>query len=191
MGLRSIRLLGIPILTRCGLNIDSSSTDTRIRQLKHRTFKDPLVFFVTVFGLGWFPWAPGTVASIVAFLSWWFLISSCSVWVQMLAIGGLVIFTFTILGLLTSRYGDHDAPAIVIDEFLGMWAACFLLPQEWWLFLVTFIIFRFLDIFKPWPINWIDQSVKGSLGIALDDLVAGGIACGLSHTLWILLKLNT
>lgn len=162
-------------------------TATRVEQLKRDTFRNPIVLCATGFGMGWFPWAPGTLASIVALLIWWVFLSGQSAWVQILVVAVFCFFTLAILGLFTRRYGEQDFQFIVIDEILGMWLACLLLPPVWLLMLAVFVGFRFLDIVKPWPISWIDRNVKGSIGIALDDLVAGGLTCVLAHGLWIIL----
>ena len=56
---------------------------------------------------------------------------------------------------------------------VGYWVAVVMLPIEWPWLLAAFILFRFFDIFKPWPISAIDAEVGGGLGIMLDDVLAG------------------
>jgi phosphatidylglycerophosphatase A len=56
---------------------------------------------------------------------------------------------------------------------VGYWLAVALAPLEWLWFLAAFVLFRVLDIFKPWPIRQVDQRIKGGLGIMADDVVAG------------------
>ena len=82
--------------------------------------------------------------------------------------------------------GEHDSGSIVIDEFAGLFITLWLLPAEplWWI--AGFLVFRLIDIAKPWPINWLDRRVKGGWGIMLDDVVAGGMSAAalLTATNW-------
>lgn len=66
-----------------------------------------------------------------------------------------------------------DPQWIVLDEIAGMWLAVSLLDPSWLSYSLGFLLFRLFDIWKPWPIGWIDQKVKGGLGVMLDDYVAG------------------
>jgi phosphatidylglycerophosphatase A len=54
---------------------------------------------------------------------------------------------------------------------------------------VAFMLFRLLDIGKPWPIRWFDRNVHGGLGVMLDDIVAGILACALLHSVWLPLQI--
>lgn len=73
----------------------------------------------------------------------------------------------------TSRdLGVHDHPGIVWDEWVGIFMVMWLTPLLWWTPIAGFVLFRFFDIIKPWPIKWLDQRVHGGLGIMLDDMVA-------------------
>ena len=58
-----------------------------------------------------------------------------------------------------------------------MWA----LPVTWPWIIAGFLAFRLFDIAKPWPIGWLDKRVEGGLGIMIDDVVAGLLACGTLH----------
>ena len=79
--------------------------------------------------------------------------------------------------------GVHDHGGIVWDEFVGYWITMFLLPVRWEWVLGGFLLFRLLDIWKPWPIRWADRQVHGGLGIMLDDVLAGFVACAVLHGL--------
>lgn len=68
---------------------------------------------------------------------------------------------------------EYDSPHIVVDEFAGLWLALFAVPLTLGWLLFAFILFRFFDIVKPFPINWLDKHIKGSWGIMVDDLMAG------------------
>jgi phosphatidylglycerophosphatase A len=150
--------------------------------------KHPVQLLALGFGSGLAPKAPGTFGTIAAipfFLSMLLL----PVWAYV-----LVLIVCFILGIYFCQsaaddFGVHDHPAIVWDEFVGLWIT--LLPLvfldfEWhWLF-VGFVLFRLFDIVKPWPISYIDKQVHGGLGIMLDDVLAG-IAAAIG--LWLLMIL--
>ncbi len=75
--------------------------------------------------------------------------------------------------------GVHDHPAIVWDEFVGVWLALALQPTAPGWLLLAFVAFRVFDIAKPWPIGWLDRRMPGGLGIMVDDVVAGAYALAL------------
>jgi len=72
-----------------------------------------------------------------------------------------------------------DPSSIVWDEFVGMWIALFMLPTGWYWLIAAFVLFRIFDIWKPWPIGWLDINLKGGAGIMLDDVAAGLISLGI------------
>ena len=69
--------------------------------------------------------------------------------------------------------GGRDHQAIVVDEIAGFLVACIGLPSSWVYLILAFALFRLFDIAKPWPIDFIDQRIKGGVGIIADDLMAG------------------
>jgi len=72
-----------------------------------------------------------------------------------------------------------DPGYIVIDEIAAQWLVLAALPQRFWFYVAAFIAFRLFDIWKPFPIGWLDRTVKGGLGIMLDDVVAAIYALAL------------
>lgn len=70
----------------------------------------------------------------------------------------------------------HDSQEVVIDEVVGYLVAFTWLPMNWTSVVAAFVLFRALDIVKPFPISWLDRKVKGGLGTVVDDLAAGLIA---------------
>lgn len=99
----------------------------------------------------------------------------------------LVTFVCAFLGIYlcqeaAQQLGVHDHPAIVWDEFVGLWITLtplVFLGFGWLWLIVGILLFRFFDIVKPWPIRYFDRHVQGGLGIMLDDVVAGLISAGL------------
>lgn len=133
-------------------------------------------------GAGLVPKAPGTAGSLAG-LPVYLLLSPLAP-----AAYGMVVATLFFLGVWacarTERdLGVHDHPGIVWDEIVGMLVTLFLVPSGWaWLF-IGFGLFRLFDIWKPYPISWLNNHVKGGWGIMLDDLAAGLAAAASLHVL--------
>ena len=134
--------------------------------------------FTTLFGIGYSPIAPGTIGSIFSIVFLYFLIKFVSY--SFLVIIFLIIF-FTSLKLI-EKYSNllksHDSSTIVIDEFLGIFLIILFydylkFANDFIMFLLILILFRFFDILKIFPINWVDKNIKNSFGVVLDDLLAG------------------
>lgn len=133
---------------------------------------NPNHFFAFGFGSGLAPKAPGTFGTLAAVPIYWLL--------QDLAwpiYGTWLIVTFA-LGVYwcdrsSKQLGVHDHGGIVWDEFVGYWITMFLAPTGWVWMILGFVLFRFFDIIKPWPIGWLDRKVGGGLGIMIDDVLAG------------------
>lgn len=103
---------------------------------------------------------------------WWALSSAGLPVYLLLAAFGFVAGVW-ICERASGVLGARDHPAIVIDEIVGYFVALTVVPVELPWLVLSFVLFRALDILKPWPISWLDRSVKGGLGIMLDDVVAG------------------
>ncbi len=93
-----------------------------------------------------------------------------------------------LLGIHISGYtahalGEHDHGGIVWDEIIGYLIAMIAIPFTIHWMVAGFLLFRFFDIVKPWPIRWIDQKLSGGLGIMLDDVLAGIFALVVLHLL--------
>jgi phosphatidylglycerophosphatase A len=128
----------------------------------------------TCFGIGDWPKAPGTWASLVALPFAW-LIHSTFGMVGLLAAATIVfLIGWWASSIYVAWSGREDPSAVVIDEVAGQWLTLVLAdPRRWWLWLVGFVAFRLFDIVKPWPVSWADRNVKGGLGVMLDDVLAG------------------
>ena len=141
--------------------------------------------WVTILGLGFFPFAPGTIGSLVGVIFLVLLIQFLQPEIFVI----LMIIMFFISWFLTERYvsqidNKQDPSEVIIDELIGQWIS--LIPllylyhihfpitivQTTKLILASFLLFRFFDIIKPWPINLIDRQVS-SFSIIFDDVIAG------------------
>jgi len=129
-------------------------------------------WIATCFKVGYLPFAPGTWGSVFAILLWWVLLKDLNTYIF-----GAIIIIFLLIGIVVSNIiidqsGDHDPSYIIIDELVGQWLALFLIPDGFFNIAISFILFRFFDIIKPWPIRLIEKLPKG-LGVMSDDLSAG------------------
>ena len=132
-------------------------------------------WFSTVFKIGYLPIAPGTWGSLAALIVWYVLIGHIS----SITLIALIVIIF-VLGVYTSSVIEinltiKDPSIVVIDEWVGQWIALMFLPKSMVWGLVAFLLFRLFDIWKPYPINKIDN-IHGGWGIMLDDVLAGVFA---------------
>jgi phosphatidylglycerophosphatase A len=124
----------------------------------------------TAFGAGYSPIASGTAGSAVALVILWLVPFSQT---------GLIVFflAVTFIGtwaaeVVEAAVGDKDPGVIVIDEVAGMTLSVLLLPLTWQVLLVGFVLFRIFDVVKPFPAGRL-QSLRGGVGVMIDDLFAG------------------
>lgn len=123
------------------------------------------------FGSGLSPLAPGTMGTLVAVP---FAIALKSVdgpgfWI---ILGLLFLLGIQLCEHVSRQLGVHDHGGIVWDEMVGYWLSVAFVPLQWQWLLAAFLLFRFFDIFKPWPIRLLDRKIKGGFGIMIDDVAA-------------------
>ena len=159
--------------------------------MKRLQFSDlwshPASFFSLGFGSGLMPKAPGTFGTLVAVPLYWFLLQGLALPWLLAVIAISFVIGIWLCDVTAKNLGVHDHPGIVWDEFVGFWIACIALPSGWIWLLWAFVLFRFFDILKPWPIRWLDKRVPGGLGIMVDDVLAGFYALALLQlaAMWI------
>ena len=141
--------------------------------------------FVTCLGIGSFRFAPGTITSLITtiFLYSLFHIVNLSSSIILLILFLVFIYSFYAVSEYIRYNENKDPKEIVIDEFIGQSIPIYLYeiahgttkaPQESILFyLYIFILFRYFDIKKPFPVNFFDKNFKNSFGVILDDVIAG------------------
>ncbi len=137
---------------------------------------NPWHLLATGFGSGLAKYVPGTMGTLAAIPFYlllaqlpfgWYLVT-----VLVAALIGVKICTIT-----SGDMKVHDHGSIVWDEFVGFWITMAIAPTVSWQWVLTgFILFRFFDMVKPWPISWLDKHVKGGFGIMVDDILAGFMA---------------
>ena len=141
--------------------------------------------FVTCFGIGSLRFAPGTIASLVTttFLFSLFHVMLLSHTTILLILLIIFIYSFYAVSEYIKFNKNKDPKEVVIDEFIGQSIPIYLYEishgaikesQEAILFyLYIFILFRYFDIKKPFPVSYFDRNFKNSFGVILDDVVAG------------------
>lgn len=135
--------------------------------------KKAVAWLATWFGCGLSPRGPGTVGTLGA-LPVVYLLQRLGAMPYLMA-----TLLFAVIAVLVSQFYEdlwaqqHDPQEIVIDEVAGFLVAMTWLPFSGSWVALAFVIFRFFDILKPFPISWIDQNIKGGVGTVADDLLAG------------------
>ena len=130
----------------------------------------------SVFGIGYFPFASGTVASLAAMpLAALILLHGGG---MVLAAASLVAFAVGVwaCGDHVRATGREDPSECVIDEVAGQWLACAFASVSFPSLALAFFLFRLFDIWKPWPVGWADRELPGGLGVMADDMIAGLMA---------------
>ncbi|WP_445397002.1 phosphatidylglycerophosphatase A family protein [Zobellella sp. An-6] len=139
---------------------------------------NPLHLLALGFGSGLSPVMPGTMGTLAA-IPLYLLVQGLPLWAYLglLALG--FVAGIKICEAATTAIGRHDHGAIVWDEIIGFGITMIAAPAGALWILAGFVLFRFFDIVKPWPIRWFDRRVHGGVGIMLDDVIAGlfALAC--------------
>ena len=131
-------------------------------------------------GAGLAPRAPGTAGTAVA-IPIYAVLATQPVGLYLLAVALIAAAGVRVCGRTARELGVHDHPGIVLDEIAGFLVTMTALPFDWPWIAAGFVAFRVLDVAKPWPISLCDRKVGGGLGIMLDDLLAGALACAALH----------
>ena len=140
----------------------------------------------TFFGLGLFPAAPGTLASAAAVFLYKFALCRLDRLPYMLFLAVLFAAGTAAAAAYASELGRPDPRRIVVDEVCGQLLALAMFPTGWPALAVSFALFRFFDIIKPWPIKSLERW-PGGWGIMADDIGAGLAAAVLGRLALLLL----
>ena len=142
---------------------------------------NPVHFIACGFGIGAIPWMPGTfgtAAGVVLYL----ILSPLPVWAYSIITFLLIVAGVFLCDITNRGFGTDDHPAAVWDEIASFLIVMIAIPKTWVFILIGFLLFRFFDIVKPWPIRWMDKHIHGGVGVMLDDVVAAIFS-------WIILQL--
>tara|TARA_B100000424_G_scaffold253276_1_gene230301 strand:+ start:389 stop:892 length:504 start_codon:yes stop_codon:yes gene_type:complete len=141
--------------------------------------------FVTLFGLGKLTKIPGTFGSLATVIILYIFFHILNLSTNLILIGLIIIFIFSFLAVATHIKDNEnkDPKEVIIDEFIGQSIPIYLYEishgikksaDEAIIFYgVCFILFRFFDIIKPFPVSFFDRNFKNSFGIIMDDVCAG------------------
>jgi phosphatidylglycerophosphatase A len=133
------------------------------------------------FGAGLSPKAPGTAGTLVAFPIFFLLLQLPAAWMWAVITLFLAIGPWA-CGRAGRALGVHDHGGIVWDEIAAFLLVLPFAPPSLFGWLLAFGLFRLFDIWKPFPIGWLDARVEGGLGVMLDDVVAAGYAIAIIYT---------
>jgi phosphatidylglycerophosphatase A len=125
----------------------------------------------TVGGVGWFPVAPGTAGSAAGVVIYW-LTRDWSSANQVALLLAVIIIGVWAAGVAENAFSKTDPGPVVIDEVAGQLLTLLLTGVGWKGAVAGFFLFRFFDIFKPYPARQLEK-LHGGLGIMADDLAAG------------------
>lgn len=133
--------------------------------------KNPIHLLALGFGTGCAPKMPGTIGTLVGvlfylpmvYLSWPIYIGATIV---------LFLLGIWLCEVTANDLGVHDHGGIVWDEIVGFLITMIAVPPDWRFVVLGFVLFRLFDIWKPWPISWLDSKISGGLGIMVDDVLA-------------------
>ena len=141
--------------------------------------------FVTMFGLGKLPKIPGTFGSLTTIIILYILFHTLNLSTNLILIGLMAIFILSFLAVATyiKDNENKDPKEVVIDEFIGQSIPIYLYEishgtgksdNEALIFYgICFVLFRFFDIAKPFPVSFFDKNFKNSFGVIMDDVCAG------------------
>lgn len=130
------------------------------------------LFLAFGFGSGLSRYMPGTMGTLVA-IPLYLLLAKVNIVVYSVLTLIAVMVGIQLCAYAAEKLEVHDFGGIVWDEVAGFLITMWIVPFSWQAVAAGFILFRFFDIIKPWPIKWIDHKVSGGLGIMLDDVLAG------------------
>ena len=146
------------------------------------------LIFVTFLGVGYIKLASGTFASLFTSIIFFYLFRFyISIeFFLILSVTMIFVFTYSLYAIKTieNEFEQKDARQIVIDEVIGQSIPILLIEYmaysqnqsfgaDLYLYVISFFLFRFFDIFKPYPIGYFDKNYKNSFGILFDDVLAG------------------
>jgi len=147
-----------------------------------KTFNSLLV---TMFGLGKIKFMPGTFGSLATVIFLFYLFHTLNISTNIILTGWMIIFiySFYAVSIHTKNSKNKDPGEIIIDEFLGQSIPIYLYEishgttkednEAIIYYALFFILFRYFDIMKPFPVSFFDKNFKNSFGVIMDDICAG------------------
>jgi len=134
----------------------------------------PAHFLALGCGSGLSQWAPGTVGTAFAWVTFLYFRPWFSDFALLGLLAGAYLLGIWVIDVTGRALGDPDHGSIVWDEIVPFWLILLLTPDTFYWQLSAFALFRYFDITKPQPARYFDQQVKNGFGVMADDLVAAG-----------------
>ena len=141
--------------------------------------------FVTMFGLGRIKIIPGTFGSLATIIILYIFFHLIKLSPYIILLGLLTIFIYSFLAIASHimERENKDPKEVIIDEFIGQSIPIYLYEishgseksadEAILIYIICFVLFRFFDIVKPFPVNYFDKNFKNSFGVIFDDVIAG------------------
>lgn len=135
-------------------------------------WRNPLHFIAFGFGAGAIPFAPGTFGTLVA-IPFYLLFSLLPLSAYIVLVVLIMFASMWLCDRVSREINIHDHQGMCLDEIVGYLVTMIAAPHGWIWIMLGFALFRLFDIWKPWPIAYIDEHVDGGVGMILDDVLAG------------------
>ena len=126
-----------------------------------------------MFGIGFLP-IPGTIGSLFTIVIYYLFNNYLNIIFYIFFI--IFVFFYSLFFLnntLNKSFSSSDPKEIVIDEFIGQSIPLLICENNFFLIILSFLLFRLFDISKPWPASYFDLKIKNATGVIMDDIIAG------------------
>ena len=126
-----------------------------------------------MFGIGFLPF-PGTMASLITIIIYYLFYNYLNTIFFLFFIILVLFYSFYFLNkTLNQSFSSSDPKEIVVDELIGQSIPLFICGNNFFLIILSFLLFRLFDISKPWPASYFDLKIKNATGVIMDDIIAG------------------
>ena len=126
-----------------------------------------------MFGIGFLP-LPGTMASLITIIIYYLFYNYLNTIFFLFFIIFVLFYSFYFLNkTLNQSFSSSDPKEIVVDELIGQSIPLLICGNNFFLIILSFLLFRLFDISKPWPASYFDLKIKNATGVIMDDIIAG------------------
>ena len=126
-----------------------------------------------MFGIGFLP-LPGTIASLITIIIYYLFYNYLNTIFFIFFIILVLFYSFYFLNkTLNQSFSSSDPKEIVVDELIGQSIPLLICGNNFFLIILSFLLFRLFDISKPWPASYFDLKIKNATGVIMDDIIAG------------------
>jgi len=126
-----------------------------------------------LFGIGYLP-IPGTMASLITVIIYYLFYNYLNIFFFIFFLILILFYSFYFLNkTIKKSFTSSDPKEIVIDEFIGQSIPLLICENNFFLIILSLLLFRLFDITKPWPASYFDFKIKNATGVIMDDVIAG------------------